>query len=71
MRIVWNAGSVETADKGMMVTMFGDSLAPITKAWSPSSSYQQLLTVGSVALEGCIFDMFTFEGDGPKHFDVG
>ena len=45
----------------------GDGLAAITQAWSPSSTYQQLLTVWWVPqqlLQKAIFDTFTFEGGG-------
>ena len=60
-RIVRPAGSVEHDDKWMMVNM----LAAITQAWSPSSTYQQLLTVGWVhqqLLQNAVFDTFNFEG---------
>ena len=49
----------------------GHSTKAITQAWSPSSTYQQLLIVCWVPqqlLQKAVFDMFTFEGGlgGPK-----
>ena len=60
-RIVWTAGLVEPDVKWMMVTMH----VAITQAWSPSSTYQQLLTVWVVPqqlLQKAVSDTFSFEG---------
>ena len=50
-RIVWTADWVEPGDKWMMGLSLGDGLAAITQRWSPSSTYQQLLTLWWVPLD--------------------
>ena len=52
--------------------MLGYGIAAITLAWSPPSTYQQLLTIWWVPqqlLQKAVFDTFIFEeegGGGPK-----